>query len=70
MNIQNYLKKLKKRKTRKMKKINLNLKVVIFSIIALGFLVLTFTVNWIFIIGAVVLMILNQKELIKRDKNI
>lgn len=48
----------------------LNLKVVIFSIIALGFLILTFTVNWIFIIGAVVLMILNQKELIKRDKNI
>jgi|TARA_Y100000310_G_scaffold339052_1_gene430536 hypothetical protein len=43
-----------------------NPKVVIYSIIALGFLVLTFLVDWIFIIGAVVLMVLNQKELIKK----
>ncbi len=42
-----------------------NPKVVIFSIIALGFLALTFIVNWLFIIGAVILMILNQRELIK-----
>ncbi|MFH1787552.1 MAG: hypothetical protein ABH811_02065 [archaeon] len=42
-----------------------NPKVVIFSIIALGFILLTFLVNWIFIIGAVILMILNQKELMK-----
>ncbi len=41
-------------------------KVVIFSIIALGFLVLTFLVDWMFIIGAIVLMILNQKELMKK----
>jgi len=42
-----------------------NPKVVLFSIIALGFLVLTFLVDWIFIIGAVILMYLNQKELTK-----
>ena len=43
-----------------------NLKVVIFSIIALGFLALTFLVDWIFIIGAVILMVLNQRELMKK----
>ncbi|MBT4376753.1 hypothetical protein HOD29_05245 [archaeon] len=42
-----------------------NKKVVIFSIIALGFLALTFLVDWLFIIGAVILMYLNQKELFK-----
>ena len=45
-----------------------NPKVVIFSIFALGFLVLTFLVDWIFIIGAVVLMILNQRELMRKKK--
>ena len=44
-------------------------KVVIYSIIALGFLALTFLVDWIFIIGAVILMYLNQKELFKEVKN-
>jgi len=42
-----------------------SIKVVSFSIIALGFLVLTFLVDWLFIIPAVILMYLNQKELIK-----
>ena len=42
-----------------------NTKVVIYSIIALGFLALTFLVDWLFIIGAVVLMVLNQRELMK-----
>ncbi len=46
----------------------MNIKITIFSIIALGFLVLTFLVNWMFIIGAVILMILNQKELMKKIK--
>ena len=45
-----------------------NKKVVIYSIIALGFLVLTFLVDWIFIIGAVILMILNQRELMRKRK--
>jgi hypothetical protein len=43
-----------------------NLKVIIFSFIALGFLALTFFVDWMFIIGAVVMMFLNQKELMKK----
>jgi len=38
-------------------------KVVVYSIIALGFLALAFLVDWLFIIGAVVLIFLNQKEL-------
>ncbi|MBU4308834.1 MAG: hypothetical protein KJ566_03510 [Nanoarchaeota archaeon] len=46
-----------------------SLKVIIFSIIALGFLVLTFLVDWLFIIPAVILMYLNQKELMKNKKN-
>jgi len=45
-----------------------NIKVIIFSFLALGFLALTFLVDWIFIIGAVVLMYLNQKELMKKKK--
>ena len=43
-----------------------NPKVVFLSLIALGFLVLTFLVDWMFIIGAVILMIINQKELMKK----
>lgn len=45
-----------------------NPKVVIFSLIALVFLYLTFAVDWLFIIGAVILMILNQKELMKKKQ--
>ena len=41
----------------------INIKVIIYSIIAIGFLVLTFLVDWMFIIGAVIMMWLNQKEL-------
>ncbi len=41
-------------------------RVVIFSLLAIGFLALTFLVDWLFIIGAVVFMFLNQKELIKK----
>jgi len=43
-----------------------NPKVVLFSLIALGFLALTFLVDWLFIMGAVVLLYLNQKELMKK----
>ncbi|MGD9275665.1 MAG: hypothetical protein PVJ67_00670 [Candidatus Pacearchaeota archaeon] len=43
-----------------------NKKVVLFSLIAIGFLILSFLVDWIFIIGAVVLMWLNQRELMKK----
>lgn len=40
-----------------------NLKIVIFSLIALGFIALTFLVNPWFIVGAVVFMLLNQREI-------
>lgn len=45
-----------------------NPKVILYSVIALGFMVLTFLVDWIFILGAVILMYLNQKELMKKNK--
>ena len=41
----------------------INIKVIIYSIIALGFIALTFLVDWIFIIGAVVMLWLSQGEL-------
>ena len=40
-----------------------NPKVVIFSLLAIGCIVLAFAVHWLFIIGAVILVGLNQKEL-------
>ncbi len=43
-----------------------NPKVVLYSIIALGFMILTFTIDWLFIIPAVILLILNQRELMKK----
>ena len=43
-------------------------KVVILSIIALGFIALTFLVDWLFIIGAVVILFWNQRELMKLKK--
>lgn len=42
-----------------------NPKVVAFSLIALVFIFLTFVVDWIFIIGAIILFFLNQRELMK-----
>lgn len=47
-----------------------NLKVVIFSILALGFIALSFFVNWLFIIGAIVLMLINQRELFSKRSEI
>lgn len=44
----------------------INKKVVIYSLIALGFIALTFLVNPYFIIGAIVFMLINQKELMKK----
>ncbi len=41
----------------------INIKVVIYSFIAMGFVALTFLVDWMFIIGAVVMIWLNQREL-------
>jgi hypothetical protein len=52
-----------KTRTEKRIKKKVNWKVVIYSIIALGFLALTFLVDWIFIAGAVVMIWLNQRKL-------
>ena len=46
-----------------------NPKVVIFSIIALISIVLSIVVDWLFIIPAVILMILNQRELMGKKDN-
>ena len=45
-----------------------NIKVVIYSVIALGFLALTFLVDWMFIAGAAIMMYLNQRELMGKSK--
>ena len=44
----------------------MNVKIVVYSLVALVFLVLMFRVDWLFIIPAVILMILNQRELMKK----
>lgn len=41
----------------------INVKVIVYSFIALGFVVLTVLVDWVFIAGALVMIYLNQKEL-------
>ena len=46
----------------------INIKVIIYSIIAFGFVALTFLVDWAFIIGAVVMVFLNQRELMKKKR--
>jgi hypothetical protein len=46
----------------------MNKKVVLFSILALGFLALTYFIDWLFIIGAVILIYFNNRELNKKKK--
>lgn len=48
--------------SKKNKKINW--KVVVLSLLALVFIALTFFVHWAFIIGAVIIMLINQRELL------
>ena len=43
-----------------------NPRVVFFSIVAIGCLVLAVFIHWMFIIPAVVLMIINQRELMRK----
>ena len=42
--------------------------VVVLSLIALGFVALTFIVSPYFVIGAIVLMLINQRLLMKKKK--
>jgi len=44
----------------------INVKVIVYSIIAFGFLALTFLIDWMFIIGALIMIYLNQKELMRK----
>ncbi len=46
-----------------------NWKVVIFSLIALGFIALTFLVSPYFVAGAVLFMTLNQWEIMHKKRN-
>jgi hypothetical protein len=52
-----------------MKKLKINYRVIACSLIAIGFLAPTFLVDWLFIIGAVVCMFLNQRELMRKKKH-
>jgi len=45
-----------------------NQKVISLSILALGFVVLSLLVDWLFLIPAVIIVFLNQKELMKKRK--
>lgn len=45
-----------------------NKKVVILSIIALICIVLAIVIDWLFLVPAVIIMLINQKELIKKKK--
>ena len=51
-----------------MRKRKINFKIIIFSVLALGFLALTYLVDWLFIIGAVIMVFLNQRELMLGKK--
>ncbi|MCX6751057.1 MAG: hypothetical protein NTZ83_06370 [Candidatus Pacearchaeota archaeon] len=45
-----------------------NWRVVVYSLMALGFLALTYLVDWIFITGAVILIWLNQREIMGKKE--
>ncbi|MBS3086368.1 hypothetical protein J4422_01570 [Candidatus Pacearchaeota archaeon] len=45
-----------------------NPKVVFLSFLALVFVILTFAIDWLFIIPAVVLIFINQRELMKNRR--
>lgn len=46
-----------------------NIRVIIYSLIALACIALTFLVDWLFIIPAIILVFLNQRELMKKKKD-
>jgi len=49
-----------------MRQREINWKIVIYSIIGLGCIALAFMVDWMFMIGTVICIYLNQKELNKK----
>jgi fumarate reductase subunit C len=46
-----------------------NPKVFFLALIGLIFIVLGFTINWLFIIPAVIIIIINQRELLSKTKS-
>ncbi|MFA5764435.1 MAG: hypothetical protein WC915_06525 [archaeon] len=44
-----------------------NIKVFLLALLGLLFLVLGFVLNWWFIAGAVIIMLINQRELMKKS---
>jgi len=49
------------------KRNKINWKIIIYSIIGLGFLALTYFVDWIFVVGAVVMIWMNQREMRRKS---
>jgi len=41
----------------------INWKIIIYSLVGLGFLALTYLLDWIFIVGAVIMIWLNHREM-------
>lgn len=46
----------------------MNIKVLLLSILAIFFLILAFVWNWVFVAGAIIIVLINQKELMKKNK--
>jgi uncharacterized membrane protein len=57
---------MKNKNQTKIKKRRINKKIISLSVIAIICLVLTFTINWLFIIPAVIISIMNQRELFSK----
>ncbi|MFW5846848.1 MAG: hypothetical protein ACOCUU_01690 [Nanoarchaeota archaeon] len=45
---------------------NIKPRVIVYSLIGFVFIALTFLIDWIFILGAIIMMWLNQRELNKK----
>jgi hypothetical protein len=45
----------------------MKIKVIIFSFMALGFMYLTYAKDWLYIIGALILIYLNKQELSNKN---
>ena len=46
-----------------------NKKVTILSLVALACVILAFVIDWLFLIPAIIIMLINQRELMKNNKN-
>jgi hypothetical protein len=53
-------------KNQKKKSRKVNYKIIIYSVIGLIFIGLGFAIDWLFLLGAVLIIWLNQRELIRK----